>query len=88
MKDIGRIRGSASQAVPVVIGKDLVYVHTDIVKIEEVDEMGNPRIDYEYNEIQYTHPEFIQLQLEKQQALEEELSNAQLALLELYENMG
>lgn len=84
----GTVRGSADQAVPVIIGTDTVYVHKNIHKVDEVDEQGNPRDDYEYEEIQYTHPEFIQLQMEEQKELENELENAQLAVLELYESMG
>ena len=57
-------------------------------KVEEVDEMGNPREDYEYEETQYTFAEYIQLQMEENRNLAEQLENAQLATLELYENMG
>lgn len=84
----GVIRGSVDQAIPVIIGSDTVYIHKNMKKVEEVDEHGNPREDYEYEETQYTFAEYIQLQMEENRNLAEQLENAQLATLELYENMG
>ena len=71
MKDIGIIQGSFAQAQPLIIGVDTVYIHTDIVKIE-TDSMGKS-VDnlYQYNEIQCTKDEYIEIQgktLEKQKA--------------------
>jgi hypothetical protein len=61
MKDIGTIQGSAAQAIPLVIGKDTVYVHTDIQKINTNSE-GTPTDNlYQYHEIQYGKDEYIQL---------------------------
>jgi hypothetical protein len=57
MKDYGRIRGSKEQAKPLIIGKDTVYVHTDIVDVED-DQC-------EYNEVQYSKDEYIGLMSEK-----------------------
>ena len=57
MKDYGRIRGSKEQAKPLIIGKDTVYVHTDIVDVED-DQC-------EYNEVQYGKDEYIGLMSEK-----------------------
>lgn len=63
MIDVGIVQGSAAQAVPLVIGKDTVYVHTDIKKIE-TDYEGRP-IDnlYEYHEVQYDKLEYLGLQI-------------------------
>ena len=41
MKDMGRVRGSAEMAKPLVIGADTVYVHTDIQPVTE-DQDGKP----------------------------------------------
>ena len=41
MRDMGTVQGSAAQAVPLVIGKDTVYVHTDIKELP-ADESGLP----------------------------------------------
>ena len=87
MRDMGIVHGSKESAAPLVVGKDTVYVHTDI-KTEEVEGMdGEKYIDYSYHEIQYTHPEFIKLQADTQEQLQENVINTQLALLELYESM-
>lgn len=59
MKDMGIVQGSASQAVPLIIGKDTVYVHTDITPVE--DEEGL----FEYHEIQYEKDEYIKLMAEQ-----------------------
>lgn len=62
MKDIGIIQGSGVQAVPLVVGKDTVYVHTDITKID-TDSEGKAVDDlYEYHEVQYDKDEYIKLQ--------------------------
>lgn len=49
------VRGSAAQAKPLVVGKDTVYVHTNIERIvdSEMDE-------YQYDEIQYEKDEYIE----------------------------
>lgn len=55
MKNIGIVQGSLAQAQPLVIGKNVVYVHNNIV--EKTDEDG--RIYYEYEEIQYDKDEYL-----------------------------
>jgi len=47
----GKVRGCVEQAQPLVIGKDTVYVHYNITKVE-----GNL---YEYDEEQYSLNEFM-----------------------------
>ena len=66
MKDYGRVRGSKEQAKPLIIGKDTVYIHTDIVDVED-DQC-------EYNEIQYDKDEFIKLMAETNSALRSDFS--------------
>lgn len=59
MKDMGIRFGSAAMAQSRVIGKDTVYIHTDITKITE-DSEGNPTDNlYQYHEIQYDKDEYI-----------------------------
>mgnify|MGYP001003471962 CR=1 FL=1 len=59
MKDMGIVFGSAEQAVPLVIGKDTVYVHSDIQQILE-DKDGKPVTNlFQYHEIQYDKDEYI-----------------------------
>lgn len=56
MKDIGIVQGSASQAVPLFVGKDTVYEHTNIRKV--MSDEGSLDL-YEYHEVQYTKDEYI-----------------------------
>lgn len=63
MKDMGIVLGNEEQAKPIIIGKDTVYVHTDIEKVEGIDEMTGEPIKglYRYHEIQYTLEEYEEL---------------------------
>ena len=49
-----KVQGSAEQAQPLIIGKDTVYVHTNIEQVET--EYG---LMWEYDEEQYTHAEYL-----------------------------
>ena len=72
MKNVGVVYGSEAQAKPVVKNVDTVYVHTNIRKIEEPDEMGNiPDGLYSYNEVQYTIAEWEALSDEEKARLEQ-----------------
>jgi len=55
MKDMGIIRGSATQAVPLIMGTDTVYVHADIQELPP-DENGS--VVYEYRELQFDRDEY------------------------------
>ena len=88
MRDMGIVYGSKEAAVPLVIGKDTVYVHTDIVAEEIEDEMMGKYTQYKYHEVQYTHYEYLKIQADAQSQLKENLTNTQLAILELYESIG
>ena len=70
MKDYGRVRGSKEQAKPLIIGKDTVYVHTDIVDVED-DQC-------EYNEVQYGKDEFIKMIAEKAESEKADASEIML----------
>jgi len=85
MKDLGIRQGSETQAKPLIIGKDLVYVKTNIEQITE-DAEGNP-IDslYSYHEIQYDKDEYIAIITEQLDNLKEEDLNNKLALTEIFE---
>ena len=61
MKDMGTVRGSAAMVVPLVIGPDTVFVHTDIEPVTN-DQDGNPiEGEFQYHEIQYEKDEYIKL---------------------------
>ena len=69
MKDMGIIQCSTVQAVPLIIGYDTVYVHTDITKVD-VDTMGNQTDNlWQCHEIQYDKDEYLALLSEKNDSL-------------------
>lgn len=65
MKDMGIVQGSVEQAQELIVGVDTVYVHTNIVAVNE-DSEGN-QIDglYQYKEVQYGKDEYIKLMAEQ-----------------------
>ena len=87
MKEIKNVQGSSEQAKPLIVGKTTVYVHTNIVQAK--DEDGNIIDDlYVYDEIQYTKDEYIKLISEKNETLERDLTDTQLAIAEIYESLA
>lgn len=89
MIDVGIVHGSAEQAVPLVIGVDTVYVHTDIQEVTKTDPVtGRERKDFQYHEIQYKKDEYILMMAEKNDSLEADLTSTQLALCDVYEMIG
>ena len=87
MKEIKNVQGSSQQAQPLIVNKDTVYVHTNIV--QATDEDGNI-VDglYVYDEVQYTKDEYIQMIAEKNETLERDLTDTQLAIAEIYESLA
>ena len=86
MKEFKNVQGSTEQAQPLIVNKDTVYVHTNIV--QATDEDGNV-VDglYVYDEVQYTKDEYIQMMAEKNETLERDLTDTQLAIAEIYESL-
>lgn len=70
MKDMGIVQGSPEMAVPLIVGKDTVYVHTDIQEVPDAE--GN--MVWQYHEIQYDKDEYIRLMSEKNSELDEILN--------------
>ncbi|MPM28493.1 hypothetical protein SDC9_75019 [bioreactor metagenome] len=85
MKDYGKVR-STIQPEPMVVDEVNVWVHSNIVQVEEV--VGEQTfIGFEYDMIQYEKDEYIKIMAEKNQSLEAQLTDTQLALVEIYEGM-
>lgn len=80
MKDIGIVQGSAEQALPLVINKNVVYVHTDIKQLEITDEEMKDAVVYEYHEYQYSIDEYLQMAKEQSDSQNAEIM---LAIAEL-----
>lgn len=70
MKDMGIVQGSPEMAIPLIVGKDTVYVHTDIQEVPDAE--GN--MVWQYHEIQYDKDEYIRLMSEKNSELNEILN--------------
>ena len=87
MKEIKNVQGSSQQAQPLIVNKDTVYVHTNIVQSKDKDRNVVDNL-YVYDEVQYTKDEYIQIMAEKNSQLEKELTDTQLALCEIYESVG
>lgn len=88
MKDLGIIYGSAEQAKPLIIGIDIVYVHTNIHPVTNIE--NNDEIDnniFSYHEIQYSKDEYLKNMVEKNTDLENQLTVIQIAFCELFEEM-
>lgn len=75
MKNYGIVHGGAEQAVPLVVGKDTVYVHTNITKLEtDPNDEFAPADLYSYEEVQYDKDEYIGLMSEKSIMMDEALT--------------
>lgn len=86
MKIIGTVYGSGEQAKSLIIGKDTVYVHTDIAPVVRDGETLNDV--FTYTEVQYGKDEYIKRMAEQNEQLSVELTDTQLALCEMYETLG
>lgn len=71
LKDIQGSKGSAKE---LIIGKDTVYIHSNIRKVEKTDDLKEGEDLYVYDEIQMSKDEY----LEKLQK-ELEVSNSAMA---------
>ena len=88
MKDYGRTR-STVRPEEKVIDEFNVWVASDI---EEVSEPGiddqEGFIGFEYNLVQYGKDEYIKMIDEKNASLEQQMTDTQIALCDVYEMLG
>lgn len=59
MQNYNGVIGSKESSKHVIVGKDTVYVHSNVITISEEEDL------YQYDEIQYTKDEYIKLLSEK-----------------------
>ncbi len=69
------------------VDEQSVWFADDITEVTVADEEGT-HIEYEYTLIQYTKDEYIHNLINDNQTLQEELTNTELALVEVYELIG
>ena len=72
----------------IVIDEFSVWQHTDIQEISENVGEENEFVGYEFNMVQYSKDEFILQQATDNAALQQQITDTQLALCEVYELMG
>ena len=81
MRNMGRVQGHKSHAVPLTVDKDTVYIRSDFTNVlgedgEQVDEL------IEYSEIQYDKDEFIEKMVSENDELKIQLDSTNAALME------
>lgn len=84
MKDFGKVR-STLKPDEIVIDEFSVWKHTNIRPVEENIGEENEFIGYEFNMVQYGKDEYIQY---IEQTANDQITDLQIALIEVYENMG
>lgn len=85
MIDYGRI-SSTVRPEEKVIDEFSVWINTDIQEVEVTHE-DDTHTEYEFNQVQYTKDEYIKMIDEKNAELESQITDTQMALVEVYEMM-
>lgn len=73
MKDMGIIQGSKEQAVPLIIGKDTVYEHSEIEQVLKDHEGKSIDNLFKFREVQYGKDEYIKVMNERNKNTENTL---------------
>ena len=71
---------------PLVIDEKSVWENTDVKEVE-VEYEGETYIEYEFDQKRYTKNEYIALLRRKNEQIESQITDTQLALCEVYELM-
>lgn len=75
---------ACEQPEPVVVDEHSVWVASDVQSVTVPDESGE-HTEYEFNLVQYDKVEYIHGMIEKNESLEAQLTDTQLALCDVYE---
>ena len=86
MIDYGIVRSTVKPQEK-VIDEYSVWINTNIKEVN-VSEEEVERIEFEFNQVQYSKEEYIKIMDEKNLSLESELTDTQIALCEVYELIG
>lgn len=88
MKDYGRVRSKICPS-PKVVDDYSVWVNTDITEITVTspENKETPTIFYEYSQVRYDKNDYISVIDDKNETLEKQVTDTQLALVEIYEKM-
>ncbi|MBD5383742.1 MAG: hypothetical protein HDR72_01915 [Ruminococcaceae bacterium] len=85
MTDYGIVKFS-TKPEPIKIDEYSVWVHTDIKPFEEEIE-GEVFTGYTAHMVQYDKDEYLKMQIAENAELAKQITNAQLAICDIYENM-
>lgn len=86
MVDYGKVK-STVKPEPIVIDEFSVWQNTNIQAVSENVGEENEFVGFEYNMIQFTKDEFILSQATENTILQQQVTDMQLALCEVYELM-
>ena len=91
MKDWGTLH-SKKQPEPKVIDEYSVWIASDITECDmpggNTDEDAEPEKGWEYSLVQYDKDEYIKIMDDRNASLEQQLTDTQLALCDVYEMLG
>lgn len=82
MKTLYSVQGSAEQAFPFIINTDTVYVH-DNIRQEQVEHMGEAKLVWVYDEIQYGKDEYLELIVNENKSIKDALEILIMSNLEV-----
>lgn len=87
MINYGKVR-STIKPESIVIDEFSVWQHTNIQPVSENVGKENEFVGFEYEMIQYDKDEFISNQAAENEVLQQQITDTQLALCEVYEMMA
>ena len=87
MINYGKVR-STIKPEPIVIDEFSVWQHTNIQPVSENVGEENEFVGFEYEMIQYGKDEFILNQAAEKEVLQQQITDTQLAVCEVYEMMA
>lgn len=88
MIDYGKQR-STVKPDELEITETKVFIYSDVEEVNESGRDEQPGFSgYEFNLTEYNKDEYIKIQAEKNAELEEEITQAQVAMCEIYEMMA
>lgn len=88
MIDYGKQR-STVEPLELELTETRVFVSSNIIPVNKPGTEEHPGfVGWEFDLIEYTKDEYIKIQAEKNAALEQQVTDTQLALCEVYELMG
>ena len=88
MIDYGRQR-STVEPLELELTETKVFVSSNITEVKEDETDGQPGFTgYEFDLIEYDKDEYIKIQAEKNVALEQQVTDTQLALCDVYEMLA